>query len=263
MRSNYYYRQVFGRKNHLKEFLLTFFLSISSAPKLLLEVFIRKNFGERYFSFSLALFLIFILFFFPFGASEVSGLFRSGYGYGGYSRSDNSFWSVIGHNILWYLYLAAFLYFCLKRRSEIKHSRSSFDFGKFSKYSGDIHPRILELKKDRPNLSIRIIETSLEPAIFFIVGLVLALLGQGLGWLILICSIIYSLSNSAAYYIGDNAMLDIIDKVICNDGLKDYFMGGKESNEQTGFRAYGRRPSDPENGRRAYENSFDDFDEVL
>ncbi len=263
MRSNYYYRQVFGRKNHLKEFLLTFFMSISSAPRMLLEVFIRKNFGERYFSFSLAIFTGVVLFFLPFTSNGISRMFSSGYGYGGYGRSDNSLWSVITHNPLWYIYIAAFIYFCIKRRSEIKSSRSSFDFGKFSKYSGDIHPLILALRKDRPKLSVRLIETALEPALFFIAGLILVFIGQSLGWLILICSIIYSLSNSAAYYVGDNAMLDIIDKVICNEGLKDYFIEGKEADEQTGFRAYGRRPSDPENGRRAYENSFDDFDEVL
>jgi hypothetical protein len=235
-------------------------MGISSWPRLLLEVFIRKNFGERYFSFSATIVMTICLFMFPIAAAKSSSMFSSGYGYGG--GGDSSFFYVIGHNILWYAFLAAFMYFSIQRRSEITHSKSSFDFGKFSQYSGDIHPKILELRNERPNLSIRIIETTIEPGLFFIAGIILCLLGQSLGILILVCSILYSLSNSAAYYIGDNAMLDIIDKVICNEGLKDYFMGGKEAEEQTGFRAYGRRPSDPENGKKAYENSFDDFDEV-
>ncbi|OOQ57383.1 hypothetical protein BC343_14880 [Mucilaginibacter pedocola] len=226
---------------------------------MLLEVFIRKNFGERYFSFTISIINTFVLLFIPFILDSIKNTFRGGFGYGGES---SGFWHVIGTNILWYLFLAAFMYFSWLRRKEIKRSRSSFDFGKFSKYSGDIDKRFKDVQITGRPATIREIETMLEPLPFFVIGFVLMLIGQSLGILLFICSIIYALSNRGAYYIGDNAMLDIIDKVIINENLKEFFVNGKESNEAAGFRSYSHRPSNPDDGQKAYEAGFDDFEEV-
>ncbi|CAG5011145.1 hypothetical protein DYBT9275_04891 [Dyadobacter sp. CECT 9275] len=55
MKTNLYYRAVFRRQSMLNEFVMDFFLYFCSYPRLMLEVFVRKNFGERYFSFFSAL----------------------------------------------------------------------------------------------------------------------------------------------------------------------------------------------------------------
>ena len=54
MTKNLYYRTVFMRVNSIKEIILGFFLAIASYPRMLLEVFTRKNMGERYFSLATA-----------------------------------------------------------------------------------------------------------------------------------------------------------------------------------------------------------------
>ena len=54
MQKNLYYRAIARRENMFKLLLLSFFNFFSSYARLLLEVFTRKNFGERYFRLSSA-----------------------------------------------------------------------------------------------------------------------------------------------------------------------------------------------------------------
>jgi len=46
MQKNLYFRQVTRRQNLLGKFILDIFFAFSFWPKLLLEVFIRKNMGD-------------------------------------------------------------------------------------------------------------------------------------------------------------------------------------------------------------------------
>ena len=80
MKKNLYFRSVFRRKNVIKEAILDLFLSTCSVPRLLLEVFIRTNMGERYFSFSTAIIATTVLAILPIGAS-VGFYFLARYGF--------------------------------------------------------------------------------------------------------------------------------------------------------------------------------------
>lgn len=62
MKKNLYFQTMFQRTNGIKMIILDFFLSIASWPRLMIEVFIRKNFGERYFSLAAAITITVILF---------------------------------------------------------------------------------------------------------------------------------------------------------------------------------------------------------
>src|SRR6056297_2426434 len=55
-----YFRKVY-RRFSIKLILLSFFYQISSWPRLVIEVFIRKNMGERYFSIGQSIIVFLIL----------------------------------------------------------------------------------------------------------------------------------------------------------------------------------------------------------
>jgi len=55
MKKNLYYRTVFQRRNIIKELLFSIFMEIASLPRFVIEVFIRKNMGRRYYRPSFAI----------------------------------------------------------------------------------------------------------------------------------------------------------------------------------------------------------------
>jgi len=164
------------------------------------------------------------------------------------------------HYLTWYLYLAGFIAMCIDRRNEIKHLPSVFDFGRYSLSAGSIHPRFLDYQPYGKRLSVRTIETMIEPGFFLLIGLVLCLLQQRIGVVIVISSICYSLSYLGAYHRGDNFVMDQIDELICNEELTASFIEGLAPNETRGINYYGRKPADPDLRRRLAENFIQDDD---
>ncbi|QMW01692.1 hypothetical protein [Spirosoma foliorum] len=237
---NMYYRTVFKRTNTIKELFLSFFLAFFSWPRLLLEVFIRKNFGERYFSFSGAVMLLIILAFLPLFFIDALGRRHGG----------STLMPFIGMFLTWYVYLAGFWYMSVLRRNEIRRLPSVFDFARFSKSTGTIHPRFLSYTFRGNHFTIRGIETRLEPGFFFLIGSLLWALQQPLGALLTVCSVFYALSYRAAYYQGDQFIMDKIDEMICNEELTKSLVEGRDSSETRGFNFYGRRPVDPDSRQR-------------
>lgn len=255
MKKNLYYRTMYKRTNMLKVGLLNLFLSLSSWPRLMLEVFVRRHFGERYFSFSGALFITLVMAALPIVYNETNNLFRR---FTGGTTMMDFIWLFT----TWYIYLAGFLYMALLRREEIKRSPSVFDFGRFSLSTGNIHPFFRQLKIGGSLVDIRTIETTLEPTLFAVIGLLLSLMRQPIGPIILINSIIYSLSYVASYYRGDQFIMDKIDEMICNEETVRTFVEGRETTETRGVHFYGRRPADPET-RRKLADSFIEEDVAI
>ncbi|RRA98642.1 hypothetical protein [Larkinella rosea] len=260
MQKNLYYRTVFKRTNAIKEAMLSFFMALSSYPRLLLEVFIRRNFGERYFSFSGSIFLALLLGLYPLLKIGGLSLLRPSYGYYG---SSFSFGNFMLHYASWYGFLLAFLVMAVRRNEEVKRLPSVFDFARFSLSSGRLHPRFLEFKIGDRRLGLRTIETLLEPAFFFLIGLVLWMFGQGIGLVLILCSIIYSLSYQAAYYQGDQFIMDKIDEMICNEELVKSFVEERDPSQTRGFNFYGRRPVNPETRRKVAETFLETEETVI
>lgn len=251
MKKNLYYRAMYKRTNIWKVGLLNLALSLSSWPRLFLEVILRTHFGERYFSFSGALFITLVMAALPIAYNETDNFLKKFTG-------GTSMIEFIWLFTTWYAYLAYFLYMTLQRREEIKHYPSVFDFGRFSLSTGHIHPFFLNFKIGGRPVDVRTIETTLEPAVFALAGLLLSLMRQPIGFVLLFCSIMYSISYVAAYYRGDQFVMDKIDEMICNEELVNSFVEGRDTRETRGVSFYGRRPADPETRRRLADTFVDE-----
>jgi hypothetical protein len=217
MRKNLYYRATMSRRNVIKEALFNFFLGICSYPRLVLEVFLRRNMGERYFTLASAITVGLILMLLPFAEYA----FHRSFGY------------VLGHNWVWYAFVAAYGYFSYRRYQEVRREPSVFDFARYSLSDGVPLPQFRN-----SGYSIRVQEIWLEPLAAFVLGMVLLPLGQSmLGSLFIVCAIVYSVSKAGAYYKGDNFIMDKIDEMICNEDLKRALVDNEESNRGIRFRS--------------------------
>ncbi|MFD1258584.1 hypothetical protein ACFQ3S_17390 [Mucilaginibacter terrae] len=254
MKRNLYYHQVYRRQNKLKLFIIHFFLGISSLPRLLIEVFTRTRFGERYYSFAAVVTISVILFFMPFLSSQLSLL--NPYSYHNYD--DDGFFTTIAKNITWYIYLAAFFYFSLKRKKEVDRLLSVFDFARFSLSTGVIHPKLLEFNIGKKTGDHRFASTVIEPGIFLIAGILLVLAHQMLGKLFIFVSIVYSLSWVGAYHLGDEFVMDTIDEMICNEEMVESFVEGKPIEDTRGFEMHCRKPNDPSFRRQVVDQMVGD-----
>lgn len=262
MKTNRYYQEVLGREFSPKHLVMRLFLSFSTIFRPLLQVFTRSCFGERYFSLGGAIFIALVLFSLPFSFATIH--FGSIYSF----ESENpTFLQTIWHNIFWYAYLVAFLYFSIQRRMEFTKSRSCFDFSKYSKASGFFDLRLMHLKLNGKTPTPRQIEVLIEPALFFLPGVLFIAIGQSFGYLLLLTSLIYSAGYYCAYRLGDDFILEQIDIYISGEEFERFFVEGLDSRETRGFRGYGR-PSNPKTARKVAdiindENAVDiDFEEV-
>lgn len=234
-RHNAYFKQLIQRQNHLKETILGFFLIFASYARLLLEVFIRTKFGERYFNLGTAITLAAILAAYPFFDYYILG----------WGNIEESLISALFPYITWFIFLALFVATSLKHEKTIKRSRSTFEFQRYSLYAGKVHSYFKHVKINGKPADLRTIETFLEPAPFFIGGLVLWLVfKQPVGALLTICALFYSMSYRASYYIGDNFVLDKIDEMILNRELEKVFVNDAEPEDASDVTFPYRKPTD-------------------
>ncbi|OKS88184.1 hypothetical protein [Mucilaginibacter polytrichastri] len=241
------YKTEFGRDNVIKRFLLKIFLGLSSLPRLLLEVFIRRSFGERYFSFSTSVILAILVGGVPYMYATVNPFYE-----------HPSFLSYVWHHLSWYAFVLLFLYFAWRRWQEVKREPGIFDCAKYTLYTGNINRRFWELELFDVETTSRIISIYYEPAFFLIIGLVLALLGQNIGFLIIICSIIYSLGYAGAYYLGDQYIMDMLDQLIANEEMADSFIDDRGPENSRGYEQFFHKPANKEFRRRVAHMFYDD-----
>jgi hypothetical protein len=245
MKKNIYYQTLFARPNGLKLWLLTFFLSFSFLFRIPIEVFVRKNFGERYFNLLISILIGVFLLYFPYYMSS--------------NRSGTDYEYLTKWYGLWYVFTLAYCYCVFARYKEVVHEPSVFDFKRFSLSTGKVHPKFFGIKVNG-RVNKRKIETLYEPAIFFIPGVILAFFEQPLGYFLVPCALIYSLGYVGAYYMGDNFIMDKIDEMICNEELRDVFVHDNES--EKGFPFYGKKPSEKNTREKLYDSWMKDGDDV-
>lgn len=244
MKKNLYYRNVFQRKNKLKENFLLLFWGLASYPRLILEVFLRKNMGRRYYTLASAITVWVILFIIPFLSRDA--FYRD-------------FWENINHHKLWYLFWVAFIIFAIIKYKEVKTIEHQFDFDHFSLSTGEKFDFFYDLKFNGKTFSPRQIEIFIEPLPVFILGIIFLLAGQlHIGLLFAISAFFYSQSYAAAYMLSDNFILDKIDEIICNQGLNDTFVHDEPA--KNGFEYNGIKPKSEEWRRKIYEQMFEDED---
>lgn len=234
MKKNVYYRTMYSRPNPIKAFLSDLFFTICSYPRLVLEVFIRKNFGERYFSLPIAISMFLLLLMLPLIEMIAPWSYR-----------HPSLLTVILNNITWYAFTGLFLAKSLQRYKEIKRIASEFNLRKFTKSGGDLHPAFFNFKFNGKRVSIRTIETLVEPAFFMLIGITLIIFAQKIGIVISLFSLLYSLSYYIAYWRGDTIILDMVDQIIVNEVMFDVFTDNDDRASKDGFRVFGNAPVNP------------------
>lgn len=234
MQQNLYFRTAFRRENVIKSFLFDLMMKLSSYPKLIIEVVLRKNFGRRYFSLTSALTVLILILAIPVFSHRLTSFIGKYYG------ESSGFWEIYG---TWYVYAVIYAYFAFRRWLEVKYSPSAFDFTKFSLYAGDIDLRFSKIDFfGKPD--IRIIETLFEPALYFVFGgLLYFLLGQNVGMLFMVCSVFYSISYRAAYKQGDDFILDKIDEALMNEQFGNAFIEGFYGPRAKGVTYYMQKPT--------------------
>jgi hypothetical protein len=248
MTKNLYYRTIYSKKSSILDALAALIFNISLFPRILLEVFIRKNFGERYFKLTPVIWLVFVLFWVPY--------LRDSFLSRGSFYQTNGLGDAIVTHWSWYIFLAVFLYVCIQRKLEIVRSKKIYDFTRFSLYEGDHNPALRGIKIGQKETDIRDFECYVEPAAFFLVGVLLILFHQLVGVLLLLSSVIYSLSYKAAYRQGDAFVLDVIDEMIASKNIHASFVDGLNANQTQGFRVKGRGPADPEFRRQVADETI-------
>lgn len=252
MQKNLYYRDTFKRVNVFKNFFLSLFTAFASGARMTIEVFTRKNFGERYFLLSSSLSLAFLLAIIPVLIVKVfkssPDLFmQQEFNYDTMEPTAQAVQSASGSlmpdYLTWYVFIALFIGMSIKHHLDMRHNPSVFDFEKFSLSSGEINPLFFKIRLPFIETNFRTVECLFEPAVFFLLGALLWLIGQNLGILLVIVSFLYSVNYFNDYLHGDHFVMDKIDEMILNEELEDAFVNDPDESETRGFRFRGRKPN--------------------
>lgn len=257
MQKNLYYRTTFKRVNLFKIFFLSMFDAFTGAARSLLEVFTRKNFGERYFLLSSALWIAFILAIIPIIIVKYLSkpqLPPEAYGFDSMEPAQQvvqtASASLMPDYLTWYIFIALYVGMSVKHHLDMRRNPSVFDFDHFSLCTGEINPLFLRIKIPFIETNLRTIECFFEPAVFFSFGVILWLIGQNLGILLVLTSIAYSFNYMNDYMHGDNFIMDKIDEMIANEEMEDAFVNELDESQTRGFRIRGKRPKDEDMRRK-------------
>ena len=234
MKTTLYYQVMHQRRNPLKDAVVQTIYSILSIPKMTLEVFTRKSFGERYFSLFTGIGATIGLAILPFTFDTTDKYpFRLG--------------QMIGDNIVWYLALIGFVVAMVMRYVEILREPSVFEFGKYSLSQG-VHQKWFKSKvlSYIPwKYTKRQVDTFLEPGFFFILGLlVFFIVNPFVGMWLLLSSSCFLVANNISYIQGDHFVMNIIDILIMTEVYIESFVDNAPIEKTKGFNFYGRKPAE-------------------
>ncbi|WP_303316851.1 hypothetical protein Q4Q34_08585 [Flavivirga abyssicola] len=232
-----------GRTNLIRDFIMGLFMFFASHASAIVEVFLRKRFGERYITLaqSIGIFIAFIVL---------------------YSFADDIYGGVLDSSFT-LIFAFIFLGMSIYHRLEIRKYGTTYEFKRFSYSDGEIFPfwkNIIGKKIAGFKITRYHIHVLFEPAIPFFVGFLFmttnpftGLIGQ----IIFLCSIIYGIRNFHKAQQGRNWVLDNIDKKITSEMKYDVFIGRKPKQETKGVYLPIELPED-ENVRKALYDIVDD-----
>lgn len=241
------YRRLFDRDNSIKGKARTIFSCLAAYPMSLPEAFLRKNMGERYFNFFYNKVMALLLLVTPF-LLPVSQM--------------RPWYDTVLANWSMYALAIPFIYLSYQRYKETWRPEGQFNFNRFSRSSGEILPFFFKAKHKGEPVNERTIEKQLEPAAIFFPGLFLLLIGQTLtGGILIFCAFIYWKSYGIAYALGDEYMLDMIDRDIVNREFARIFIHNKPSTSGLKLR-FSNKPDLKEIRERLYREMLKGDDEA-
>jgi hypothetical protein len=236
-----------GRTNIFKELFIGLILFISSYGASIVEVFLRRKFGERYITFAQS---ITIFIFLPTIVYQFNQFFYGLFILFGATRYRST--SELNTQILYlYLFLLIYLIASIIHRLEIKRYGTTYDFKRFSLSDGQVHPLIAKLIGKKflgVKITMYTVVTLLEPLVPIIVGIFLATIAplKMVGIVLIISGLLFGLRNFHKAQQGRNWILDNIDKKILSEMQYDIFIKQKPQNETKGVCLPVELPDDKE-----------------
>lgn len=208
-----------GRGNIFLMLFTDFFMMFASAASSIIEVFMRRKFGERYITLSQSLIITIGMFF---AYEYILKPFR------------------LKGGLFLMIFTAIYLGFAIYHRSEITKYGTAYDFKRFSLSDGEIAPfwskiigrNILGLK-----INLYRVHVFFEPLIPILIGAFFLLFDftRAVGGTLFFCGFVFGLKNFTKAQRGRNWVLDNIDKKISNEMKYDIFIGRKPRNETKGL----------------------------
>ena len=237
-----------GRRDYAAEVIGGVTETIASYCASIVEVFLRKRFGERYITLrqSIIIFLV-INFIFPW----IDDFFRLRIG------DDGQFFLT--------LFSLVYLGFAIYHRREITRYGSAYDFKRFSLSDGESadfwYKRVIGKRIFGIEITIYTVQVVLEPAIPVLIGIILLITDYTMlvGILLIFCGLAYHMRNFSQAQHGRNWVLDNIDKQISNQMTYDVFIGKKPKKETKGVYFPVDLPKDEETLKSLYDIADDAY----
>lgn len=226
--------------------------------------FTRRNLGERRFSFDLSIFICVVLAIIPIVMGpEIHkySILNSGNWRDLKKLNHFSYASFIFEHISWYIYLGFFIFNAYKRKLEIDRLPSVFELARHTRSKGEIDDRITSLKWMGRPFTIREIEILVEPGLFLIVGILLIICHQLIGYVIVIFSLICSLSSKVERVLADHKIMDIMDGIMSAEETEGIVVDLKQPKDTRGVSFPGKLPKDRDM-RKKVVNYIQDEDVV-
>jgi len=248
-----------GRTNIVRQILVDIFMLFASPGSAIVEVFLRRKFGERYITLSqsLGIFLVFSVLF-PVIYSwytDFTQAFGAAFGETSYRNSSG----IEGASFVFLvLFMLAFLGMSIYHRLEIKRYGTAYDLKRFSLSDGEILPfwwNIIGKKIGPIKITTHLVKILLEPLVPIVLGLFLTFipLTKPVGVLLLVSGLLFMLKNFNMAQKGRDWVLDNIDKQISNQMRYDVFIGRKPKKDTKGVYLPMDLPEDPEVVQSLYE----------
>lgn len=244
-----FYLECFPRQsNPLRLVFFGFCTQFSLWATLIIETFTRKDFGIRHFVFAPALRLAGFLAFLPFVPSIIRGFIASTVvtpddikkqvpteyqGLVSDSVKPSTFTPAVedvvpatdfSAYILWYAFLAVFVYMAFRHWQVQRKRPSIFDKAYHTLYAGTPHEWLFGIQLPWIKTNRRVVECWYEPGIFFISGWFMYMIGQNLGILFMVAAVIYSGYAHSGYYFGRDGVLNAFDEMLDRQ-IKDKLFG--------------------------------------
>lgn len=236
---------IFTYTNYFRIIYRGLILALTKYPSLIVAVFLRKNFGERYFTLSACIIFGIILAVPYFAAQELSD----------YTDIVDSL------NFTWMLFIAVFIGFSIKRRLEFKRSSKTIRTDRFSYFEGEINTKLWDWVEDKTRIlkaDNLYIARFYEPLLVFLVGIALMLLyvTRFVGLFVVIISILQYLRVSVQLAMGRDFLMDEIDEIIAKENLRNTLVFDKPASETQGYSIFAPRPESMEIREKIVDQIF-------
>jgi hypothetical protein len=236
---HHFFQVTQGGRASIFVLILSILSGLSTIPASLVEVFLRREFGERYISLSLNIVIALILVWWGIMLSNVIGA---------------------EYFILWFLLIGLFLYKSIQHRKEIKRYGTAYDFERFSLSDGRIHDKwwdIIGKEYFGVKITRYLVHIILEPLVPIIIGLPFLIISytRSFGLLLIVSGLFFGFRAFIKAYSARSSILDIIDEQICMKYDEEVLVEQKSPEETAGLSVPIELPEDEET-RRLILNSL-------